>query len=131
VQQDVLLAEESLEFTEKILRSLKCTNAETASFAVSVLPAGEKSPSNWNGFFLDASRQMFIKSMTTSPLCKLSLVTVLDMAEQLGASEAFVCLPHDTKDAALLVNEYSSMGFVQLSPRLTSLNDYIVLRFDF
>jgi len=77
------------------------------------------------------TKQLFLTSQSPLPLCKVSLVAMLDTAEQLGVSEAFVCIRRNSPETAVLVSEFASMGFKNLSPRLQPLKDFIVLRFDF
>jgi len=77
------------------------------------------------------SKQLFLTSQSPLPLCKVSLVAMLDMAEQLGVSEAFVCVKRNSPETTVFANEFTSMGFKILSPRLQPLHDYVVLRFDF
>jgi hypothetical protein len=128
---EVLLTAESSAFAESVLKALKCSNADVTNFAVTVKPVDAPSESRWSAFMIHSSKQLFITSQSPLPLCKQSLVAVLDMAEQLGVSEAFVCVARDTPETATLTSEFSSMGFKMLSPRLQPLSQYVVLRFDF
>lgn len=128
---DVLLTVESSAFTDSVLKALKCSNSDVTTFAVSVKPVDAPSASRWSAFMVHSSKQLFFTSQSPLPLCKQSLVAILDMAEQLGVSEAFVCIARDTPESAILTSEFSSMGFKMLSPRLQPLIKYVVLRFDF
>jgi len=127
----VLLTVESSAFTGSVLSALKCQDAGITTFAVSVKPTDAQSASLWSAFIIHSSKQMFLTSQSSLPLCKQSLVAVLDMAEQLGVYEAFVCVLRDTIESAVLVREFTSMGFKNLSPRLQPMTDFSVLRFDF
>jgi N-acetylglutamate synthase-like GNAT family acetyltransferase len=78
-----------------------------------------------------SSKQLFLTSQSPLPLCKISLVAILDLAEQLGVSEAFVCITRETAETAEMTSEFTSMGFKILSPRSQPMAKFVVLRFDF
>jgi len=126
-----VLTVESSAFSESVLSALECKDKDVTVFAITVEPVGSNKVSHWSAFIVHSSKQIFLTSESSLPLCKQSLVAVLDVAEQLGVYEAFVCVLRDTPDSAVLVDEFSSMGFKHLSPRLQPLPDFTVLRFDF
>jgi len=126
----MLLTVESSAFADSMLTALKCQE-DITTFAVSVELPDSKKSSLWSAFIIHSTNQMFLTSQSSLPLCKQSLVAVLDMAEQLGVHEAFVCVLRDMPESAVLVSEFTSMGFKHLSPRLQPVVDFTVLRFDF
>jgi len=128
---EVLVTVESSAFTDYVLKALKCPSADVTTLAVSVKPIEAQSGSIWSAFMVHPSKQLFVTSQSPLPLCKASLVAILDMAEQLGVSEAFVCIPKDKPETAKLTSEYSSMGFKILTPRQQPMTNFVVLRFDF
>jgi len=114
-----------------MLSALKCQDKEVTAFAVCVELPDSKTSSLWSAFIIHSTNQMFLTSQSSLPLCKQSLVAVLDMAEQLGVYEAFVCVLRDMPESVVLVSEFTSMGFKNLSPRLQPVIEFTVLRFDF
>jgi len=128
---EVLLTVESSAFTNSVLKALNSQDADVTTLVLSVKPIGSQSASQWSAFMVHATKQLFITSLSPLPLCKQSLVAILDMAEQLGVSEAFVCIARDTSETSALTSEFTSMGFKILSPRLQPLSKFVVLRFDF
>jgi len=116
---------------DSVLTALKCRNTDITLLAVNVIPSEVQVASRWSAFMVHLTKQLFLTSQSPLPLCKVSLVAMLDTAEQLGVSEAFVCIRRNSPETAVLVSEFASMGFKNLSPRLQPLKDFIVLRFDF
>jgi len=78
-----------------------------------------------------SSKQLFLTSKSPLPLCKLSLVALMDFAEQIGVYDVFVCILRNSSETDKLISEFTSMGFKNLSPRLQHLSEFVVLRFDF
>jgi len=128
---EMLLTVESSAFSDMVLSALKYRDSDVAVLAVSVTRPDAPSAFRWSAFMVASTKQMFLTPQSGLPLCKVSLVAMLDMAEQLGASEAFVCLRRGTPESSVLAVEFSSMGFKNLSPRQQPFDEFVVLRFDF
>lgn len=127
----MLLTVESSAFANMVLSALKYPNSDVAVLSVSVTRPDAPSAFRWSAFMVSSTKQLFLTPQSGLPLCKVSLVAMLDMAEQLGASEAFVCLLRGAPETPVLATEFSSMGFKALSPRQQPLENFSVLRFDF
>jgi len=120
---------ESSSFVESVLTSQHSDDLEISSFVLTSDKSGNIS--RWSAFYLHNSNQFFIKPPMRVPLCKQSLLSLLDLAEQLQASEVFVCLPRASPNCDAVVAEFVSMDFHMLTTRSQINPEHVVLRFDF
>lgn len=77
-----------------------------------------------------SSNQFFVKAPGSLPICKASLLMVLELAEQCGVSEVLMCVPKGSSCDAI-VTEFSSLDFKVLSPRTQSMPEFVIMRFHF
>lgn len=87
--------------------------------------------SRWSAVALPSTNQFFIKAPSMSNFCKTSLIQILEFGEQLGISEAFVCVPRQSIDCDELVEEVLRHDFSLVSPRSELGAKYFLLRFQF
>jgi hypothetical protein len=120
---------ESTTFVSSVLGA-KPPQDDITNFVLSYTGVGSMTTTRWSAFFLHSSKQFFFKSPSTLPLDKASLVCLLDLAEELGAVDAFACVPK-CGDCERLAFEFAGMDFKLLSPRLQPLKEYVLLRFTF
>jgi len=120
---------ESSSFVDSVLTPEHSQDLEITSFVLTSDKSG--GISRWSAFHIHSSNQFFIKPPMRVPLCKQSLLSLLDLAEQLQASEVFVCLPRDCGTCDALVAEFVSMDFHLLASKSQINPEYVVLRFDF
>jgi len=125
---DAIMHVESSSFVDSVLNS-QHSDLEISSFVLTSDKSGNIS--RWSAFYLHSSNQFFIKPPMRVPLCKQSLLSLLDLAEQLQAAEVFVCLPCASPTCDALVAEFVSMDFHMLTTRSQLNPEYVVLRFDF
>jgi len=90
-----------------------------------------KKLSRWSAVAVNSTNQFFIKSPSMSNFCKSSLIQILDFGEQLGLSEAFVCVPRQSIDCDELVEEVLKLDFSLISPRSEVGAKFVLLRFQF
>jgi len=115
---------ESSSFVDAVLTAQLSTSLDVTSFVLT--QSGEK----LTAFLVHSSYQLFIKS-PEAELSKSSLLTLLELAEELGVQEVFVCIPSASENCDLLVSEFVSLDFELLSPRSQPTTEFVVLRFDF
>ncbi|EME26407.1 uncharacterized protein Gasu_59690 [Galdieria sulphuraria] len=77
----------------------------------------DKVISVWNAF-VTKDRQLFVEApeVLTSP-SKDTLICLLELAEELGCLQAFVCVNKEYKHFRELVRTFTYMGFALVSPR--------------
>jgi len=66
-----------------------------------------------------------------SNFSRSALIDILDFAEQLGYSEAFVCVPTYSMDCDDVVEEVLKLDFSLVSPRGPLGEKFVLLRFEF
>jgi len=120
---------ESSSFVDSVLTAQHSEDLEISSFVLTSDKSG--GISRWSAFYMHNTNQFFIKPPMRVPLCKQSLLYLLDLAEQLQAAEVFVCLPQNSVTCEPLVAEFVSMDFHVLASKSQINPEYVVLRFDF
>lgn len=86
---------------------------------------------HWTAFLLHSTNQFFIKAPSHKSMCKESLLVLLDLAEELGAADAFVCVSRNSADCDKVVAEFLNLDFVMVPPCSELNNELILLRFEF
>eukprot|EP00301_Raphidiophrys_heterophryoidea_P023982 c7647_g1_i1.p2 GENE.c7647_g1_i1~~c7647_g1_i1.p2 ORF type:complete len:121 (-),score=27.20 c7647_g1_i1:512-874(-) len=85
----------------------------------------------WTAFLLHSTNQFFIKAPSLNAMNKESLLMLLDLAEELGVADAFVCVSRNSPDCEKLVSEFLNLDLVMVPP-CSELNDeFVLLRFEF
>lgn len=85
----------------------------------------------WTAFLLHSTNQFFIKAPALKSMDKESLLMLLDLAEELGAADAFVCVSRNSSDCEKLVAEFLNLDFT-MAPSCSELsNEFVLLRFEF
>jgi len=110
-------------FTAQLSGSLEAT------FLV-LLGKAEQVLSRYNAVIVHATSQLFIKTTSLDTFCPIALVELLEVAEQLGVSEAFACVPKASMDCEELVEEILELDFSLVSPRGLGA-EFVLLRFQF
>lgn len=105
--------------------------SRTTSFVLSYSLTSTNTTTRWPAFLMHDTAQFFIKAPGSLPLCKASLLMVLELAEELGVAEVFMCVPKHGRNTDELVTEFASLAFTVLSPRTQPMEEFVVLRFDF
>jgi len=85
----------------------------------------------WSAVALHSTNQFFIKAPSMSSFSRSALIDILDFAEQLGYSEAFVCVPMLSMDCDDVVEEVLKLDFSLVSPRGRLAEKFFLLRFEF
>jgi len=85
----------------------------------------------WTAFLFQGTNQFFIQAPALKMLNKESLLMLLDLAEELGVVDAFVCVSRTGPDCEKLVAEFLNLDFVMVSPISELSNEFILLRFQF
>jgi len=85
----------------------------------------------WTAFLFHSTNQFFIKAPALKMMSKESLLMLLDLAEELGVADAFVCVPRNGPDCEKLVAEFLNLDFVMVSPISELSNEFVLLRFQF
>lgn len=85
----------------------------------------------WSAVAIHSTNQFFIKAPSMNSFSKSALIDILDFAEQMGYSEAFVCVPTLSKDCDEVVEEVLKLDFSLVSPRGQLAEKFFLLRFEF
>jgi len=85
----------------------------------------------WTAFLLHSTNQFFIKAPALKNMNKESLLMLLDLAEELGVTEAFVCVSRSSPDCEKLVSEFQHLDFVLVPPCSELSKEFLLLRFEF
>jgi len=120
---------ESSSFVDAVLTAQLSTSLEVTSFVLT--QSGSNTFEKWSAFLVHSSNQLFIKAPDAAALSKSSLLTLLELAEEIGSQEVFVCIPSTSSNCDSLIGEFVSMDFELLSPRSQPSTEFVVLRFDF
>lgn len=116
----------------------ECDDADVTMFHVETDTDGQNDPAtNWDGFYNHESRNFFIKAPATiSPVGKESLISLLEVAEELNGSKAYLCIEQDSAELSSIVRAFMYLGFKMVTKSALSslikgdVNRYVVLGYD-
>lgn len=93
---------------------------------------GDKPLRCWSAMLLHSTGQFFIKlPQAGGGLCSETLLLLLDIAEEMGAVDAFVCVPRDSPSHDDDVNELLNLDFSRVAPREGLTDHFSIVRFEF
>jgi len=124
-----LMCVESQSFLNDMFTPEHSSSLEATSFVFN--RQVETKLSRYSAVALHSTNQFFIKAPSMSNFCKTSLIHILEFAEQLGISEAFVCVPRRSIDCDELVEEVLKLDFSLVSPRSELGAEFVLMRFQF
>jgi len=87
--------------------------------------------SRWTALLLHSTNQFFIKAPPLTDSFEETLVMMLDLAEELRATDAFLCVPVGATDCEDIVSELLRLDFTLVSPCKGVSSEFEVLRFQF
>jgi len=97
---------------------------ENVSFFDIASPTDGGALSEFKCFFNHENSQFYIEAPSSAyaPACtRSSIVSLLELAEEVGAKKAFICLDKDSKQFGELARVFLYLGFELVDPRLQKL----------
>jgi len=99
-------------------------------FQMEIKSEKKEEVAHWNAFITPNREYLFVESSSElTQQNKESFVMLLDLAEQLSCSDAFIVVRKNNVQLSEIIRTYMHIGFQLVDPRIISVKDCVLLSY--